>query len=64
VSVTDLEPVVSVRQLARLWSVHPTTIKRWIRAGDLTAVRVGAQLRVTRESAEAFLRRQNENGPE
>lgn len=53
---TELAELVSIPELARLWSVHPATVRRWIRAGELETVKVGRRLRVTRASAEAFVR--------
>ena len=38
---------LSTRQAAELLGVHPTTVRNWIRAGKLEAIRLpGGQLRI------------------
>lgn len=48
---------MTVRQVADMLQVHPQTVQRWIREGQLDAYRVGDRLlRVTVDAVEAFLR--------
>jgi len=59
VSAPDEEPgLVSVREVADQFGVHPETIRRLIHDGRLDAVRVGRVLRVHREAVDRFLARQ------
>ena len=46
---------VSVLELAAALHVHPWTVRRWIKNGDLEAVKVGNQRRITRKAVERFL---------
>lgn len=51
-------PLMTPRRLAALLDVHRQRIYEMIHAGDLEAVRLGTRrLRVTRASAEAWVRR-------
>jgi excisionase family DNA binding protein len=45
----------TIRETAQLLKVSPITIRRYIDAGRLQAVRVGRSVRVRREAIEAFL---------
>ena len=47
---------LTIRETARLLKVSPITIRRYIDAGRLRAVKVGRSVRVRREAIEAFLR--------
>lgn len=38
----DLEPLVSIDDLARRYDVHPQTVRRWVRRGELRGLRIGA----------------------
>jgi excisionase family DNA binding protein len=59
VSSVDGEPgLVSVREVADQFGVHPETIRRLIHDGRLDAVRVGRVLRVHREAVDRFLAHQ------
>jgi len=48
------EPAVAARDLAQVWDVKPQTIRRWIERGELEAVKLGRDWRVTIESANRF----------
>jgi excisionase family DNA binding protein len=47
--------LVSVREVADEFGVHPETVRRMIHDGRLDAVRVGRVLRVHREAVDGFL---------
>lgn len=47
---------LSTTEAAALARVTPGTIRRWIRAGELTRHEAGAHVRVRRDELEAFLR--------
>src|SRR4029077_5052989 len=56
VSEAGEEPgLVSVREVADQFGVHPETIRRLIHDGRLDAVRVGRVLRVHRDAVDRFL---------
>jgi excisionase family DNA binding protein len=57
----------TVEDVARLLSVHPETVRNWIKSGQLKAIRLGgaAGYRITEEAFEQFLReRQDDEGNE
>ena len=45
----------SIKDVADTLSVNERTIHRWIRAGDLSAHKVGRQWRISLQDIEAFL---------
>ena len=47
---------ISVAKVARRCDVSTRTVRRWIKARELTAYRLGRQLRVRAEDLEIFLR--------
>ncbi|HEY9289640.1 MAG TPA: helix-turn-helix domain-containing protein [Microlunatus sp.] len=46
---------VSMRSLALDLAVSTDTVRRWIKDGQLPAVRVGGQIRIRREDAEQLI---------
>lgn len=56
----DTDHLLSVRQAAAELGVSTLTVRRWVNAGDLRAVRLGsgplARIRISREALEEFLR--------
>jgi excisionase family DNA binding protein len=46
---------VSVAELATAMDVHPWTVRRWIKNGELEAVKIGKHRRITRKAVERFL---------
>ena len=46
----------TVEELADTWRVHPETVRRLVRRGQLAATRVGSLIRITQEAADAYLR--------
>jgi excisionase family DNA binding protein len=50
--------VMTVPELAKYLRVHPSTIYRLLKRGDIPAFKVGADWRVNRESINKWLRQQ------
>jgi excisionase family DNA binding protein len=48
-------PWMTIDEVAEQLSVHPETVRRWIRDGRLRVHRAGRQYRVTREALMEFL---------
>ena len=48
------QELYSVEQIARLLSLHVRTVRNYVRAGRLKAVRIGKQYRIAREDLEAM----------
>jgi excisionase family DNA binding protein len=46
---------VSVTELATALDVAPWTVRRWIKNGELEAVKIGRHRRITRRAVERFL---------
>ncbi len=46
----------TTRELAERWRYCPKTITRWIKAGDLSALKIKRQYRIARGEAERFER--------
>ncbi len=54
----DDERLLTVKQVADLLQVHPVTVQRWLRAGQLSGIRLPADKlgwRVRRSELERFL---------
>lgn len=49
--------VLTVKELADYLRVHPTTIYRLLRAGELPGFRVGSDWRFNRETVDALMRK-------
>lgn len=49
-----MEPLLSVKQVAFIFKVHPLTIRRYIKEGRLTAVRVGGNVRIKESDLQNF----------
>ena len=49
-----MEPLLSVKQVAFIFKVHPLTIRRYIKEGRLTAVRVGGNVRIKESDLQTF----------
>jgi excisionase family DNA binding protein len=47
--------MMTVKELADYLRVHPTTIYRLLRAGELPAMRIGSDWRFNRESIDAWI---------
>ena len=53
--VTPIRQLMKVIEVAEVCGVSEKTVRRWIAAGDLEAVRLGRQLRVTPDAVELLL---------
>ncbi len=51
------ERMLSTRQIATRYDVHPRTVIRWITTRDLPAVRVGGHWRVAERAMDEWLTR-------
>lgn len=49
-----MDTLLSVRQIAYILKVHPLTVRRYISAGRLKAVKVGGNIRVKESELNAF----------
>jgi len=47
---------LTVIDLSRRYAVHRTTVRRWLRSGQLASIRLPGGYRVPREAVEAFER--------
>jgi excisionase family DNA binding protein len=56
------EEMLTVEEVAKLLRVGEKTVRRWINRGELRAIDVGREYRITRSSYEDFKRRR-ETGP-
>src|SRR5215472_18303122 len=52
--------MLRVHVAARELGLHPLTVRRWIKAGKLQAVRVGLEARIPRSEIERFLGKTDE----
>ena len=52
-----MKEILTVDDAAALLSVHPQTIRKWLRAGELTAADTPAGWRLTPADIEAWLAR-------
>lgn len=52
----DLDTYFTVVEIADLLKVHTSTVRRWIRDGDLAAKKIGGRVRVTRSGLRAFVK--------
>lgn len=52
------ESFYTVEDVARMLSVHPETVRNWIKSGQLKAIRLGgaAGYRITQGALDQFLR--------
>jgi len=46
----------TIPETAKMLSVHPTTVKGWIRKGSIEAVRIGRERHISEQQLEYFLR--------
>lgn len=50
------KPFYSVKDVADILDRHPKTIRRWIEAGDLRAIKTGRDWRISRDDFRRFLK--------
>lgn len=53
---TNDNKLQTIAEVAEEFRVHDKTIRRWIRSGELRAIRLGRQLRIRPSDKEKFLR--------
>ena len=53
---SQLPPVYSIKRVANYLDVSTKTVRRWIERGDLTAHKIGRQIRITEPDLLTFLR--------
>lgn len=58
--IEESPPLLTLREAARLLEVDPRTLARWIRAGDVRAVRLASRWRIARAEVERILRAREE----
>lgn len=49
-----MDTLLSVKQVAFIFRVHPLTIRRYIKSGKLKAVRVGGNVRIKESDVQSF----------
>lgn len=52
-----IEEYLTIKEAAILLKVHPATIKRWIKAGTLPALKIGRTVRILKTDLPTCLRR-------
>ena len=60
-TVDPLE-LLSVTELAELWKLSPTTIRKFLASGELASVQLGSRRLVPRIAAEEFMRAHTTDG--
>ena len=48
--------VLTVQEVAELLRLHPTTIRKYIKAGELPVIKLGHRIRIPRAPIEALIR--------
>jgi excisionase family DNA binding protein len=64
VSAGTIDPLelLSVTELAELWKLSPTTVRKFIVSGELASVHLGSRRLVPRIAAEEFMRAHTTDG--
>ena len=52
----ELTPLFTIPDVADICRVSTKTVRRWIAAGDLVAMRLGSQWRIAPEDLDRFMR--------
>ena len=50
-----LEPLLTIPNVAEICRVSERTVRRWIKAGELPAIRLGRQWRIVRKDLERII---------
>lgn len=50
-----LDELYSVREIAEMAKLHPVTIRRHIKEGKLTPIKVGGSVRISQKEKDRFL---------
>ncbi len=53
--MSDDERLLTVEQVANHMQVHVETVRVWIRRGDLIAINIGNEYRISRDDLNAFI---------
>jgi excisionase family DNA binding protein len=61
---TDAKPLLTVDEAAAVLAVHPATVRRYVRSGDLRAIQPGGPGRTVRIAAGELTRRPYGSPPE
>ena len=56
--------LLSIQEVAQITGLHEITIRRYVRSGELEAVRIGRQIRVRREAVDRLMKPMRGPGPE
>jgi excisionase family DNA binding protein len=51
---SEEDPLLTLKQIAKIFSVHPTTVHTWIKAGKLKAIKPGGELRIQQSEMVRF----------
>jgi excisionase family DNA binding protein len=51
----NMTEYLTVQEIAKMLKVHEQTVFRWIREGKLESVKIGSNLRITREQLDEFI---------
>ena len=54
-----VEPLLTIPEVAEICRVNEKTIRRWIQASDLVAIKLGAQWRIDPQDLRHFLRKRS-----
>ena len=55
--MSDDEKLLTVAQVAEQLQVHPETVRVWIRTGELEAMDIGGEYRISRADLNDFIQR-------
>lgn len=55
--MSDDEKLLTVAQVADQLQVHPETVRVWIRSGELEAMDIGGEYRISRADLNDFIQR-------
>jgi excisionase family DNA binding protein len=55
--MSDDEKLLTVAQVAEQLQVHPETVRVWIRSGELDAMDIGGEYRISRSDLNDFIQR-------
>lgn len=55
--MSDDEKLLTVAQVAEQLQVHPETVRVWIRTGELDAMDIGGEYRISRSDLNDFIQR-------
>ena len=58
----DQQRYLTVEESAKEFQVSEATIRRWIKAGDLRAAKIGKSWRIKREDLDAFYEKKAQEG--